>query len=136
MKWKLRQAAAHRGIWTASEMQRMLAAQPQLQTWRRCGYDAMESLAGRCTSTNRPRDRLPVQTQRRRSGTMTEIWTPSAGVLDHREHMQPGSEQGDRLEEVTGQQGLGLRAQENRPTWRNRAQEPGRSRPRAGSPTR
>jgi DNA-binding Xre family transcriptional regulator len=26
MKWNLRLAAAHRGIWTASEMQRMLAA--------------------------------------------------------------------------------------------------------------
>ena len=26
MKWNLRLAAAHRGIWTASEMQRLLAA--------------------------------------------------------------------------------------------------------------
>jgi hypothetical protein len=33
-------------------------------------------------------------------------------VLDHREHVQPRPGQGDRLEEVTGQQGLGLGAQE------------------------
>ena len=35
-----------------------------------------------------------------------------AGVLDHREHVQPRPGQGDRLEEVTGQQGLSLGAQE------------------------
>jgi len=35
-----------------------------------------------------------------------------AGMLDHCEHVQPRAGQGDRLEEVTGQQGLGLGAQE------------------------
>src|SRR6266700_6213077 len=38
-----------------------------------------------------------------------------AGVLDHREHVQPRPGQGDRLEEVTGQQGLRLAAQETGP---------------------
>jgi hypothetical protein len=37
---------------------------------------------------------------------------PSVGVLDHREHVQPRSGQGDRFEEVARQQGVGLRAQE------------------------
>ena len=59
-----------------------------------------------------------------------------AGVLDHREHVQPGPGQGDRLEDVTGQQGPGPGAQETGPAWRNCARAPGRSRPRAGSPRR
>ena len=37
---------------------------------------------------------------------------PSVSMLDHREHVQPRSGQGDRFEEVAGQQGVGLRAQE------------------------
>jgi hypothetical protein len=36
----------------------------------------------------------------------------SAGVLDHREYMQPRPGQGNRLEEVAGQQSPGLEAQE------------------------
>jgi hypothetical protein len=37
---------------------------------------------------------------------------PAGVVLDHREHEHPRSGQGDRFEEVTGQEGLCLRAQE------------------------
>ena len=36
-------------------------------------------------------------------------------MLDHREHVQPRPGQGNRLEEVTGQQGPGLGAQETGP---------------------
>ena len=36
-----------------------------------------------------------------------------AGVLDHRKHVQPRAGQGDRLEEVTGQQDLGLGARKS-----------------------
>jgi hypothetical protein len=39
-------------------------------------------------------------------------WFGYHELLDHREHVQPRAGQGDRLEEVTGQQGLGLGAQE------------------------
>ena len=35
---------------------------------------------------------------------------PTAGMLDHREHVHPRSGQGDRLEEVACQQGVGLGA--------------------------
>jgi hypothetical protein len=49
---------------------------------------------------------------RRRVGGGAQNPDSPAGVLDHREHVQPHSGQGDRLEEVTGQQGPGLGAQE------------------------
>lgn len=40
---------------------------------------------------------------------------PSGCVLDHREHMQPGAGQGDRFEEVTGEECVRLGAQKGRP---------------------
>jgi hypothetical protein len=40
---------------------------------------------------------------------------PAAGVLDHREHVHSCPGQGGRLQEVAGQQGIGLGAQEVRP---------------------
>ena len=49
---------------------------------------------------------------RRRVGGGAQNPDSPAGVLDHREHVQPRPGQGDRLEVVTGQQGLGLGAQE------------------------
>jgi hypothetical protein len=36
------------------------------------------------------------------------IGDPAAGVLDHREHVHPRPGQGDRFQEVAGQQGVGL----------------------------
>src|SRR5271165_4899726 len=49
---------------------------------------------------------------RRRVGGGAQDPDSPAGVLDHREHVQPRPGQGDRLEEVTGQQALGLGTQE------------------------
>jgi hypothetical protein len=40
---------------------------------------------------------------------------PSAGVLDDRQHVDAGAAQGDRLEEVAGEQGPGLGAEEVSP---------------------
>ncbi|WP_158853336.1 hypothetical protein [Saccharothrix deserti] len=40
---------------------------------------------------------------------------PAAGVLDDGEHVQAGTAQGGGLEEVAGEQGVGLRAEEGRP---------------------
>ncbi|HEV8175607.1 MAG TPA: hypothetical protein VGP91_18360, partial [Actinoplanes sp.] len=42
----------------------------------------------------------------------------AAGVLDHREDMQAGSGERDDLEEVGGEDGVGLRAQERSPGLR------------------
>lgn len=41
---------------------------------------------------------------------------PAAGVLDHRERVQPCPGQSDRRDQVAGQQGLGLGTQEAGPT--------------------
>jgi hypothetical protein len=40
---------------------------------------------------------------------------PTGGVLDHHEDVHPRSADRDRLQEVTGEQGIGLRPQEVRP---------------------
>ena len=61
---------------------------------------------------------------------------PPGGVLDDRQHVQAGAGQGDGLEEVAGQQGVGLGAEEVSPGGGGalgRGVDPGVA---EGSPTR
>jgi hypothetical protein len=53
-----------------------------------------------------------------RVGGCAEDPNPSGGVLDSRQHVYPGAGQGHCFEEVGGEDGLGLGAQERRPAIR------------------
>ncbi|MEV1120252.1 hypothetical protein AB0I91_34820 [Actinosynnema sp. NPDC049800] len=52
------------------------------------------------------------------AGGATEDADPAAGVLDHREHVEAGVVQGGGLEEVAGEERLGLRAELKMPSGR------------------
>ena len=76
------------------------------------GRPALRANARRAATTAASRASCLCRPGRRRIGGGAQDPDSPAGVLDHREHVQPRPGQGDRLEEVTGQQGPGPGAQE------------------------